>query len=262
MPKLAANLSLLFTEARFLERFAAARAAGFGAVEVQLPYEQPPELIREQLDRHRQRMVLFNLPSGNWGAGDRGIAADPRRVDEFRQGVERALDYARTLGVSRLNCLAGRASPDATPERTWSTLVENVRFAAERIGAAGLELLVEPVNHFDVPGFVLPTTRDALRLLDEVGRPNVSLLFDIYHVQRAEGNITPTLREHVRRVGHVQVADNPGRHQPGTGEINFRFLFAELDRLGYDGYVSLEYIPIPSTLESLAWIADSDAAFG
>lgn len=259
VPKLAANLSMLFTEVPFLERFAAAREAGFGAVEVQLPYEQPPGLIREQLDRHHQRMLLFNLPSGDWTAGDRGIAADPHRVDEFRAGVERALAYASVLGVTRLNCLAGTAPRDATDEALWRTLEENVRFAAERLDAARLELVVEPINRFDVPGFLLSSTRDALRLLDQVGRPNVSLLFDVYHVQRAEGNLTPTLREHIGRVGHVQIADNPGRHQPGTGEINYPFLFSELDRLGYAGYVSLEYIPTPSTAESLGWIQPSGA---
>ncbi len=257
MPKLAANLTMLFTELPFLERFAAASQAGFKYVEFLFPYEYTPAQIQELLDRYGLTVVLFNLPSGNWGAGDRGIAANPARVDEFRAGVPQAIAFAKALGVPRLNCLAGKAPAGATAEECWKTLVENVRFAAKALGEAGLNLVVEPINHFDIPGFVLNTTRQAAQLLAEVGEPNVYIQYDVYHAQREEGNLVPTMREFFDKIGHIQIADNPGRHQPGTGEINYPFIFAEIDRLGYTGFVSLEYNPSPNTLESLGWIKDS-----
>ncbi len=256
MPRLAANLSMLFTEVPFLERFGAARQAGFRRVEFLFPYEYTPAQIQAELERHGQQVVLFNLPSGDWAAGDRGIAAHPGRQGEFRAGVERALAWARALQVARLNCLAGKVAPGWTPQEQWQTLVENVRFAAAALTESGVHLMVEPVNHVDVPGFLLTTTQQTVALIEEVGRPNVYVQFDVYHAQREHGDLTPTLREHFARIGHIQVADNPGRHQPGTGEINYRFLLAELDRLGYQGVVSLEYVPSPSTRESLGWIEE------
>jgi hydroxypyruvate isomerase len=257
MPKLAANLTMLFTELPFLERFAAAHQAGFTHVEFLFPYEYTPDQIQELLDRHGLQVVLFNLPSGNWAGGDRGIAADPNRREEFRAGVKEAVTWARALGVPRLNCLAGKAVPGVSPKEHWKMLVENVRYAAEALGEAGLQLMVEPINHYDVPGFVLNTTRQTVDLINEVALPNVFVQYDIYHAQREEGNLTPTLREFIGRIGHIQIADNPGRHQPGTGEINYPFLFGEIDRLGYKGFVSLEYIPNPNTLASLGWIKES-----
>lgn len=254
MPRFAANLTMLFTEVPFPERFAAARQAGFRHVEFLHPYEYSPDQVREMAVSNGLQVVLFNVPSGAWAEGDRGIAAHPGRVEEFRAGVKRAIPYALALGAPRLNCLAGKACADFTREEHWVTLVENVRFAADVLGEHGLNLMVEPINHYDMPGFVLNTTKQGLDLLAQVGRSNVYLQYDIYHAQREEGNITPTLREHISKIGHIQIADNPGRHQPGTGELNFPFLFAELDRLGYAGFVSAEYIPSPNTLASLDWI--------
>jgi len=256
MPKLAANLTMLFTEVPFLERFAAAQEAGFRFVEFLLPYAYDTDQIKALLERHGLTAVLFNLPSGDWGAGDRGIAADPRRTDEFREGVGQAIRWARALGVSRLNCLAGKMVPGVSHEEHWKTLVENVRFAANALGEAGLNLMVEAVNRFDIPGFFLNRTDQVLALIDEVGLPNVYVQYDVYHAQREEGNLVPTLRAHLDRIGHVQIADNPGRHQPGTGEINYPFVLGELDRLGYEGFVSLEYVPEPNTIESLGWIRE------
>lgn len=256
MPKIAANLTMLFTEVPFLERFAAAKQAGFKYVEFLHPYDYSPEQVRELVKSNGLQVVLFNLPSGDWAAGERGIAANPARQEEFRAGVHRAIAYAKALGVPRVNCLAGKASSDFTPEEHWNTLVENVAFAANALAEIGVSLVVEPINHFDIPGFVLNTTRQGLDLIAQAGRPNVYLQFDIYHVQREEGNITPTLREHIGKIAHIQIADNPGRHQPGTGELNFPFLFAEIDRLGYQGFVSGEYIPAPDTLSSLGWIKE------
>ncbi len=255
MPKLAANLTMLFTEVPFLDRFDAAARAGFKSVEFLFPYELAVGDVQDRLERNDLRAVLFNLPSGNWAAGDRGIGADPTRKDEFRAGVQSCVDWAKALRVPRVNCLAGRAPAGTARSEQLRTMQDNVRYAAERLGEVGVDLMIEPINHFDIPGFVLNTTGQVLELIDAVGVPNVYLQYDIYHAQREEGNLTPTLRDHFNRIGHIQIADNPGRHQPGTGEINYPYLFGEIDRLGYQGYVSLEYVPEPNTTESLGWIA-------
>jgi hydroxypyruvate isomerase len=255
MPTFAANLSFLWTELPFLERLDAAREAGFTYVEYMFPYEHAAGDIRARLDDTGLEQVLFNLPAGDWAAGDRGIASDPGRIVEFRAGVEQAVTYAQALDVPQLNCLAGLRLDGVDPTDQWRTLVENVRYAAQRLGADARRLLVEPVNTFDVPGFLLPTTSDGLRLLDEVGETNVLLQFDAYHVQRMEGDPAGRLRPLLDRVGHVQVADDPGRHQPGTGEIDFDALFRLLDESGYPGAVGLEYVPEPDTATSLSWLA-------
>lgn len=260
MPRFIANLSMLFTELPFLERFAAARKAGFRIVEVQFPYEHAAADIRHALDDAGVALYLINLPAGDWAAGDRGIAAAPDRVEEFRAGVELALDYARELDVRHLNCLAGRRDEVHDYQAQWRTLESNVRHAAERARTVGATLLVEPINRRDIPGFFLGTSSEALQLLDEVGAPNLKLQYDVYHMQRSEGELTETIRANLDRIGHIQIADTPGRHQPGTGEINFRFLLAEVDRMGYGGYVSLEYVPVPDTVTSLAWLADHGLA--
>ena len=247
MSHFAANLSFLFGEHAFLDRFAAGRAAGFTRVEYMFPYDFDAGELRARLDEHGLEQVLFNLPAGDWAAGDRGIAADPARVEEFREGVERARAYADVLDVARVNCLAGTRG-----ER--GTLVANVRHAARRLAEDGRTLLVEAVNTRDVPGFLIATSSDAIRLLDEVAEPNVELQFDVYHAQVMEGDLVNRLRALRDRIGHVQLADNPGRHQPGTGEINFPFVLAELDAMGYEGVVGLEYVPEPDTLASLSWM--------
>ena len=254
MPTFAANLTMLFTEVPFLDRFEAASKAGFKYVEFLFPYAYGKDEIKGLLDRSGLQVVLFNLPSGNWEAGDRGIAANPARIEEFRAGVPQAVAWAKALGVTRVNCLAGKANPEYTREQHWQTLVENVRFAAAALAEAGIDLMVEPINHFDIPGFFLNTVQQTVDLIAEVGLPNVYVQFDVYHVQREEGNVTPTLRQHFAKVGHIQIADNPGRHQPGTGELNYDFIFAEIDKLGYKGFVAGEYIPSPNTVDSLGWI--------
>jgi hydroxypyruvate isomerase len=256
MVPFAANLSFLWTELPFLERFDAAREAGFAHVEYMFPYEHPAQDVRARLDAAGLEQVLFNLPAGDWAAGDRGIAADPLRVDEFRAGVEDALAYAEVLEVDQLNCLVGLRLDEVDEAVQWSTMVDNVRHAAQRLQTAGRRLLVEPVNTYDVPGFLIPTTTDGLRLIDEVGEPNVLLQFDAYHVQRMEGDPAGRLAPLLERVGHVQIADNPGRHQPGTGEIDFAALFDLLDDAGYQGAVGLEYIPTPDTAGSLGWLKE------
>ena len=253
MPRFAANLTMLFTEQPFLDRFAAAAAAGFETVEFLFPYAHDAAEIRALLDRHGLRLVLHNLPAGDWEAGERGIACHPDRVEEFRAGVTRGIAYAQALGVGQLNCLAGKAPAGVPEAQLRATLVDNLRHAAAQLDAAGLRLLIEPINTFDIPGFFLNRTQQAVDILDEVGAANAFVQYDLYHAQRMEGELAGTLRRHLSRIGHVQLADNPGRHEPGTGEMNYRFLFAELDRLGYGGWVGCEYKPAASTVAGLGW---------
>jgi hydroxypyruvate isomerase len=254
MPVFAANLTMLFTEAPFLDRFELAAAAGFSCVEYLFPYAYPAAELKARLDRHGLRQVLFNLPAGDWAQGERGIAAHPGRVEEFRAGVEKAMEYAAALGVVNLNCLAGKRLEGCAEELHRETLAANLSFAARRLGERGLRLLVEPINHYDIPGFLINRSDQALALLDAVGEPNAWLQYDVYHAQREEGELVATLRRQLHRIGHIQVADNPGRHEPGTGEINFPFLFAELDRMGYQGHVGLEYVPSADTRSSFGWM--------
>ena len=244
MPRFAANVSLLFTDAPLLERFALARQAGFEAVELQFPYAHPAAEIAERLAG--LPLVLHNLPPGDWAAGERGLAALPGREGEFQDSVGRALDYAQQLGVRQLHCLAGVGGDRAT-------YVANLRFAAAALKARGLRLLIEPLNHVDVPGYFLTGSAQALAIIDDVGADNLFLQYDVYHMQRMEGELAATLRAQLHRIGHIQVADNPGRHEPGTGEINYAYLFALLDTLGYAGWVGCEYIPQGDTVAGLAW---------
>jgi hydroxypyruvate isomerase len=254
MPRFAANCSMLFAELPFPERFARAAAAGFGAVEFQFPYDWPAEQLRARLDAAGVPAVLHNLPAGDWAAGDRGLACDATRQAEFRAGVPRAIAYAQALGVPRLNLLAGRAGTGQSEAATRALFIDNLRFAADALAAHGLTLLIEPINTRDVPGFWLNTSAQAAELLDEAGCANALIQFDLYHAQRMEGDLAATLRRLLPRIGHVQFADNPGRHEPGTGELNFSFLFAELDRLGYGGWVGAEYLPSTRTEDTLAWL--------
>lgn len=253
MPKFAANLTMLFTELPFMDRFEAAAAAGFRAVEFLFPYAWPADDIKQRLDAHGLKLVLHNLPAGNWDAGERGIACHPDRVDEFRAGVATAITYARVLGVGQLNCLAGIAPAGVSDAVLRQTLIGNLRYAAAELKQAGLRLLIEPINTFDIPGFYLNRTAQAVVLLDEVGADNAFVQYDVYHAQRMEGELAATLQTHLARIGHIQLADNPGRHEPGTGEINYPFLFAHLNRIGYDGWVGCEYKPATSTLAGLGW---------
>jgi hydroxypyruvate isomerase len=254
MPRFAANLSMLFTEVPLLDRFERAARAGFSSVELQFPYEAPAAAIRDRLVANRLKMVLHNLPAGDWAGGDRGIACDPSRMAEFRAGVDTAIAYATTLGVTQLNCLAGKAPEGLSEAEIRKTFVDNVRFAAQALKAAGLKLLLEPINNYDVPGFWLNNTPKAISVLDEVGADNAFVQYDIYHAQRYEGELAATMEKYLGRIAHIQVADNPGRNEPGTGEINYNFLFAHLDRLGYTGFVGCEYKPRGTTEGGLVWL--------
>ena len=253
MPRFAANLTMLFTEVPFLDRFERASNAGFEAVEFLFPYPYAAADIRQRLDTHGLKLVLHNLPAGNWDAGERGIGCHPARVDEFRAGVAQAIGYAQALGVKQLNCLAGIAPSGVSPAELRATLVSNLRFAAKALEKADLNLLIEPINTFDIPGFYLSTTQQAVDILADVGCDNAYVQYDIYHAQRMEGELAATAQKHLSRIGHVQLADNPGRHEPGTGEINYPFLFAHLDSIGYDGWIGCEYKPANGTEAGLGW---------
>ena len=253
MPRLAANLNYLFTEVDLLDRFAAAAAAGFRGVEYQHPYDQDKHAMAGRLRDHDLAMVLMNLPAGDLQAGDIGIACDPARVQEFRDAVAQGIEFAQALDCPQLNCLAGIAPPGVDAGRLFETFVENLRFASGRFADAGLRLLIEPINTRDRPGFYLSRPAMAMEIIDAVGADNLFLQFDVYHAQIMQGDIVASFEAYRERIGHVQIADTPGRHEPGTGELNFPFILDAIDRLGYAGWVSCEYVPSTDTGTSLAW---------
>lgn len=253
MPRFAANLTLMFNEVPFLDRFAAAADAGFRAVEFMFPYDHPPEAVGERLRAHGLTQALFNLPAGDFAAGERGLAALPGRFDELKAGVETALEYARATGVPRLHLMAGLANPgDAEANAAYRRAVA---WTAERLHQEGLELVIEPINGRNMPGYFLNDFGVAAALIAELALPNLKLLFDLYHCQILHGDVTMRLRALAPLIGHVQTASVPGRNEPGSGEMNDAFLFAELDRLGYDGFVGCEYIPAAGTAAGLGWFA-------
>ncbi len=256
MPVFCANLSFLFHEAPFPERFALAARAGFRGVEYLFPYDWPAAQVREWLDANRLVQVLHNLPAGDWAAGERGLACLPGREGEFQDSVALALDYARTLGCRRLNCLAGIPPAGSDPDRVRGTLLANLRFAAHEAQAAGVRLLVEPINsRRDMPGFWLDRSAKAEALIAEVAPAPLGLQYDLYHMQVMEGDLAPTLERLMPLIGHMQFADTPGRHQPGTGELRFDYLFEQVDALGYRGWIGAEYRPLAGTDASLDWFA-------
>lgn len=253
MPKFAANLTMLFNEVPFLDRFERAAKAGFTAVEFLFPYAFAAVDIKARLDAHKLTLVLHNLPAGDWDAGERGIACLPGREEEFRAGVGKAIGYAKALGVTQLNCLAGKVPAGVAEAQLRKTFVSNLKFAAADLKKVGFRLLIEPINTYDIPGFYLNRTAQAIELLDEVGADNAFVQYDIYHAQRMEGELAATSQKHLARIGHIQLADNPGRNEPGTGEINYPFLFAHLDRIGYSGWIGCEYKPATNTEAGLGW---------
>ncbi|MGH8706379.1 MAG: 2-oxo-tetronate isomerase [Burkholderiales bacterium] len=254
MPKLAANLSLLFPQLPFLERFEAAAKAGFRYVEYQFPYASGSAAqVAERARQAGVQVVLHNLPGGDAAKGDRGIGCQPARVGEFREGVERAIEYAKAAGCPRLNCLAGVAPAGVAREMLRETLVENLRYAAAKLKAAGLTLLTEPANTRTLPGFFLNTSREGIEVIDAVGADNLLLQYDIFHMQIVEGDLAKTIERLLPRIGHMQLADVPDRHEPGTGEINYPWLLALIDRIGYAGWIGCEYNPRGDTLHGLSW---------
>jgi hydroxypyruvate isomerase len=253
MPRFAANLTMLFTELPFMQRFEAAAKAGFKAVEYLFPYPFDKKELTAALRANGLQQVLHNLPAGNWEGGERGIACHPDRVGEFREGVGIAIDYATALGCPKLNCLLGKLPAGVSAEEARKVAVENLRFAARELQSAGIMLLIEPINHFDIPGFFLTRTDQALAIIDDVGSTNLLLQYDIYHAQRMEGELAATMSKNMARIGHIQLADNPGRGEPGTGEINYPWLFKHIDAAGYTGWIGCEYKPRGTTADGLGW---------
>jgi hydroxypyruvate isomerase len=254
MPKFAANLTMMFNEVDFMERFGRAAAAGFRGVEFLFPYPYPKEALAEQLQRHGLTQVLHNLPAGDWAAGERGIACHPGRVGEFQEGVGKAIEYAQALGCPQINCLAGIVPPGLPAEALRETFVANLRFAAGALKGAGIRFLIEPINTYDIPGFYLNRTDQARAILDAVGSDNLYIQYDIYHAQRMEGELARTIATHLSRIAHIQLADNPGRNEPGTGEINYPWLLRHIDTLGYAGWIGCEYKPKTTTEAGLGWL--------
>ena len=253
MPRFAANLSMLFTEVPFIDRFERAARAGFSEVEFLFPYAHPIAELKAVLAANKLKVVLHNMPAGDWDAGDRGMACNPQRVAEFRDGVALGVSYASGLGSPNLHCMAGKAPAGVSEALLRETFVANLRYAAGEAKKAGLKLLIEPINHYDIPGYFINRSAQALAIIDEVGADNLYLQYDIYHMQRMEGELEKTIRAHFPLIKHMQLADAPGRHEPGTGEINFKHLFALLDELGYSGWVGCEYHPLGDTVAGLTW---------
>ena len=253
MPRFSANISMLFKELEFLERFEVAAQAGFKAIEIQFPYGWSKRQLGEVAQEAGVQVVLINIPAGDPEKGDRGIGCLPGRVAEFREGVARAIEYATALGCRQMNCLAGIAPQDVDGAKLREIYVSNLRYAAGELARHGMTLLVEAISTRTVPGFYLNRSAQAFALLDEVGADNLKVQYDLYHMRIMGDDLAATIAANLGRIGHMQFADVPGRHEPGTGEIDFPALFDRIDRLGYRGWIGAEYVPTGKTGESLAW---------
>ena len=253
MVNLAANLSMMFNEVEFMERFKQASDSKFKGVEYLFPYDFPKEDISNELNENNLEQVLFDLPAGDWESGDRGIAVDPNRKNEFKEGVALALEYAGVLKPKNLTCLVGKAPGNVPDNQAKSILIENLSYASTETKKAGIRLLVEPINTLDIPGYWLHNTKEAIEIIKEVNNSNLLLQYDIYHMQIMEGNIINTISNNLNMIGHMQLADNPGRHEPGTGELNYPVIFEKLDQMGYKGWIGCEYVPIKDSIPGLVW---------
>jgi len=255
MLRFTANLTMLFNEVDFLARFEKAAGAGFKWIEYLFPYEWGKDQLVDKLGENGLIQVLYNLPVGDWNAGERGIACIPGRETEFQEGVGKAINYAKALGCFQINCLVGLTPRNVPVEKVRATLINNLRFAAKALDNEGIRLLIEPLNDRDMPGFYLVHTADALQIIKEVGHRNLWLQYDVYHMQIMEGNLTKTILDNLSTISHIQIADNPGRHEPGTGEINFANLFKAIETAGYDRWVGCEYKPAGRTEDGLQWLS-------
>ena len=254
MVRFAANLSMMFCEVDFLDRFEAAARAGFKGVEYRFPYDFSADEISMRLEANGLKQVLFNTPAGNWGAGERGTACNPSRIDEFREGIALAIEYAKVLECGQLHCMAGLTPEGAEASEIRNTYVENLRFASAEMEKAGIKCLMEMINTRDIPGFYLNRSAQAEEIMEEAASANLYMQYDIYHMQIMEGDLAPTIERLLSKIAHMQLADTPGRNEPGTGEINYPFLFGHIDRVGYEGWIGCEYNPAGATLEGLGWL--------
>ncbi|MGF1563366.1 MAG: 2-oxo-tetronate isomerase [Geminicoccaceae bacterium] len=253
MVALAANLSMLWPDRPFLERFAAARKAGFDAIEYLFPYDHPSATIKAQLEQHRLKQVLFNAPPGDWDAGERGFACHPKRQNEFAETIDKALDYAKALECRYLHVMAGIQPDDKSIYALLEVYVTNLKEAAKRCAKAGVTVLIEPINQRSMPGYFLHDFATAERALASADEPNIALQFDIFHAQIIQGDLAHTLARLMPSIRHVQIAGVPDRHEPDSGELNIGYLFAKLDALGYAGHVGCEYVPAGDTDKGLVW---------
>ena len=253
MPKFAANLSMMFNEHDFPNRFAAAAKAGFDAVEFLFPYDYSPAEVAQWHKENTLKNVLFNLPPGDWAAGERGIAALPGREAEFRAGVAKAIEYALALGTPQLHMMAGLVPAGSDMAIHRKTYFENMKFAAQALAKHNLNLLLEPINTRDMPGYFLNTQAQAHQLRVESGEPNVKVQMDFYHAQIMEGDLAETFKKYFKDIGHTQIASVPKRNEPDNGEVNYPYLYQLLDEMGYEGYVGCEYRPKGKTEDGLAW---------
>ena len=261
MPRFAANLTVMYREHSFLDRFAAAAQDGFTAVEYLFPYDHPAEKLAGLLQQNGLRQVLFNAPPGNWDAGDRGTTSSPGREQEFREGFQRALEYARVLECPRIHAMAGVAPEGVDRARMQQTYVNNLSWAADEAQPAGVDVLIEPIALRNMPGFFLNRQEEAHAVVAEAGRPNLKVLMDLFHCQVGEGDLAMKIRTYFAspnesHVGHIQIAGVPDRHEPDTGEVNYSYLFDLLDELGYQGWIGCEYMPKAGTSEGLVWLKE------
>ena len=253
MPRFAANLSMMFNEVPFLDRFAAAAKAGFEGVEFLFPYDFPAAEIRKRLKGEGLTQALFNMPPGDWANGERGLTSLPGRQSEFHEAVKRALDYAAELECRHVHCMAGIPGPDVAPGTAAALFAANLAWATERAAPAGVKLVIEPINHRDMPGYFLNTQAQGAAVIEAIGRDRLGLQFDLYHVQITEGDISKRMEKHMPIIAHMQIADVPARNEPGTGEIGWAYLFRRMDELGYAGWVGCEYRPAGDTVAGLEW---------
>lgn len=253
MPRFAANLTMMYNEHAFLDRFGAAAKDGFRGVEFLFPYEHPAAEIKSRLDAHGLTQALFNCPPGDWAQGERGIASRPGREDEFKRSIDTALGYARVLGNKRLHVMAGLIAPDENRTRHREVYVKNLAYAAAQAGPLGITVVIEPINTRDIPGFFLNRQDEAHAVCTDVGAANLKVQMDLYHCQIVEGDMAMKIRKYLEGVGHIQIAGVPERHEPDIGEVNYPYLFALLDDLGYDGWIGCEYRPRKGTSEGLGW---------
>ncbi|SDI96711.1 hydroxypyruvate isomerase [Pseudomonas flavescens] len=254
MPRFAANLSMLYPQHDFLDRFAAAAADGFAAVEYLFPYDHSAQVLKQCLSDNGLVQALFNAPPGDWAAGERGIASLPGREAEFRAGVAKALEYAQVLGNDRIHVMAGLLPDEALRDRHQAVYLENLAYAAEQARGAGVTVLIEPINTRDMPGFFLNRQDQAQAMVRKVGADNLKVQFDCYHCQIVEGDLTAKLRRDFAGIGHIQIAGVPDRHEPDLGELNYAHLFEVIDSLGYTGWIGCEYRPRGDTSEGLGWL--------
>ena len=256
MPKFAANLSMMFNEVPFPERFAAAAKAGFKGVEFLFPYDYTPAEVAGWLKGNNLENALFNLPPGDFAGGERGIASLPGREQEFREGVAKAIEYALALGTPKVHCMAGLFPAGADRAKHRAVYVENVRYAAQELAKHGRMLVIEPINPRDIPGYFINTQAEGHAICKEIGLPNLKVQMDFYHCQIVEGDLTMTFKNNFAGIGHVQIASVPARHEPDEGEINYRHIFKLLDEMGYDGWVGCEYKPRGRTEDGLGWLKE------